>query len=168
MKTFSIKNPKNIKISSLYFDQSPKTTWIADRLVSDDGNHLVFTNSAPFKCIDRGKEREFPLQLEQYFWREKWFNIFAHINPDGSFSRWYCNVATPAKFDGKELTFTDLDLDLSVLPDGKYEVLDRDEFEENKEKFGYPKNTIAKAETALTTLKRMVEKREYPFNKFLV
>ncbi|MBT3389797.1 MAG: DUF402 domain-containing protein [Chloroflexi bacterium] len=68
--------------------------------------------------------------LETYYF-EHWYNIFeirAHENDQ--LRGWYCNVASPAEFDGRYVSYRDLALDLLVFPDGRQLVLDEDEFDD--------------------------------------
>ena len=52
--------------------------------------------------------------------------------------------------------------DVVVWPDGRVEVLDRDDFEENSVKFGYSNEVIKKAEAALIELLAIVEAGNLP------
>jgi protein associated with RNAse G/E len=78
---------------------------------------------------------------------------------------WYCNVTTPPSFDGCQLGYVDLDLDVAVRPDGCIEVLDRDEFETHQEKYAYPAEVISSAEAAADQVVRMARERAFPFNE---
>ena len=49
-------------------------------------------------------------------------------SPQGEPKGWYCNVTTPASFDADGIRYVDLALDLFVHPDGRFTVLDEDEF----------------------------------------
>jgi protein associated with RNAse G/E len=68
--------------------------------------------------------------IERYF-ADRWYNIFElHDRDDGHLKGWYCNVTLPAEFSPGKIAYVDLALDLLVYPDGKYLVLDEDEFSE--------------------------------------
>ncbi|MGD8732499.1 MAG: DUF402 domain-containing protein [Anaerolineales bacterium] len=65
------------------------------------------------------------------FYFNRWYNVFEVFDPKHmQFKGWYCNIARPAWMDGQHLYAEDLALDLVVLPDGRREILDQDEFEE--------------------------------------
>jgi len=67
--------------------------------------------------------------IERYY-EDRWYNIFEiHDRDDDHLKAWYCNVTTPAEFTPGKIAYVDLALDVLVYPDGKYRVLDRDEFE---------------------------------------
>jgi hypothetical protein len=69
--------------------------------------------------------------VEFYYW-DKWFNVFQVSNPDGTLKGWYANVGLPAELKPAlgELVYVDLALDVWMHPDGEFVVLDQDEFDE--------------------------------------
>ena len=72
--------------------------------------------------------REGDLFLELYPYG-KWFNIYEiHDKDSGETKAWYCNVTRPVSIHGDVLSYDDLALDVFAYPDGKYVILDRDEF----------------------------------------
>lgn len=80
----------------------------------------------PFHGITLRKNDRF---VERYY-ADRWYNIFEiHDREDDRLKAWYCNVTTPAELDGGKITYVDLALDLLVYPDGKYLILDEDEFQ---------------------------------------
>ena len=67
--------------------------------------------------------------LERYY-DDRWYNIYeAHDRDDDHLKGWYCNVTRPARFEGNKIVYIDLALDLLAYPDGRFLVLDEDEFE---------------------------------------
>lgn len=65
----------------------------------------------------------------EYYYTDKWFNIFAIASVDGRRKGWYCNVAEPASISDDRIMQIDLLLDVWVDPTGKTLILDEDEFE---------------------------------------
>ena len=102
----------------------------------------------------------------EYYWLDRWYNVFRFERPDGRFRNFYCNINMPPTFSKGVLDYVDLDLDLIVWPGGKVVVLDEKDFAENAAKFDYPDNVRANALKALDALKRMIEDREFPFVNF--
>ncbi len=64
----------------------------------------------------------------EFYYLDRWYNIFHIADSGGRLKGWYCNVAQPATLDDAGLAFVDLCLDLFVHPDGAMAVLDEDEF----------------------------------------
>jgi hypothetical protein len=64
----------------------------------------------------------------EYFYTDRWFNIFAISSPDGRRKGWYCNIAAPARVSEAHVEQIDLLLDVWVDPAGQPLLLDEDEF----------------------------------------
>ncbi|MGH2498213.1 MAG: DUF402 domain-containing protein [Ktedonobacteraceae bacterium] len=68
-------------------------------------------------------------RFTEYYYSDRWYNIFDIASADGQRKGWYCNIAQPASiFDGR-IEQVDLLLDVWVDPRGVSLVLDEDEFE---------------------------------------
>ena len=100
----------------------------------------------------------------EYYWRERWFNIFRFHEPEGDLRNFYCNVATPAVLRENRLEYIDLDIDVLVNPELNYEILDLDEFAEHTVEFGYPAELIENAKASLNELIELIERRQFPFD----
>jgi predicted RNA-binding protein associated with RNAse of E/G family len=96
----------------------------------------------------------------EYFYADRWYNIFEIRAGDGRLKGWYCNVTRPARITADEVTAEDLALDLWVAPDGEMLVLDEDEFAALRLS---PSEREA-AQNALTELRTMVARRAAPFD----
>jgi protein associated with RNAse G/E len=99
----------------------------------------------------------------EYYWLDRWYNVFRFARPDGTLRNYYCNVNVPASFDGKTLSYVDLDLDILVDPDFSYRVLDVEDFERNASRYGYTEEVQANARKALEELINMIAGRAFPF-----
>ena len=64
----------------------------------------------------------------EYYYTERWFNIFAIENKNGTRKGWYCNITEPATITDEYITQIDLFLDVWVDPRGVPLILDEDEF----------------------------------------
>ena len=100
----------------------------------------------------------------EYYWLDRWYNIFRFEQPDGTLRNYYCNVNVPAKFDSGILSYVDLDLDILVDPDFSYRVLDVEDFERNARLFGYTEDVQANARQAINELVSMIARRAFPFS----
>lgn len=100
----------------------------------------------------------------EYYWLNRWFNVFRFSSPSGVLRNYYCNVNVPPTFDGDLLTYIDLDIDILVAADLSYRILDLEEFEENATRYGYSNDVKANAHQALDDLISLIEKRQFPFD----
>ena len=154
--------PSNITVRSLYFDGSLRRSWKC-RPISTDGELLTFIGEFEHAVShpDLGDIPAGTLSVE-YYWLNRWYNIFEFRAPDLSLRNYYCNVNMPPRFDGAVLEYIDLDLDVVAWPDHSYSILDRHEFEENALKFGYDAETVMRAESALEELVALARNRAFP------
>ena len=101
----------------------------------------------------------------EYYWLDRWYNVFRFSDPNRKLQNFYCNINQPPSFDGRVLSYIDLDIDVLVAPDFTYRVLDIDDFEENAKRYAYPDEVQANARQALAELISLIEARAFPFNE---
>ena len=124
---------------------------VLDAVFEEEVNHALLGH------IARGT-----VSLE-YYWTDRWYNIFRFAAANGELRNFYCNISQPAQFEGDVLSFVDLDIDVLVAPDYSYRVLDLDEFEEHAARYGYATDLRERAHLALAELLSLLERREFPF-----
>src|SRR5438105_6058621 len=70
--------------------------------------------------------------FHEFYYFDRWYNIFQISAPDGTLKGWYANVGLPAQLNPEagSLEYIDLALDVWTQPNGEFVVLDQDEFDE--------------------------------------
>jgi hypothetical protein len=133
--------------------------------VAERGPLLVTHNFAGQELTNpRGKWRT-PFDTRNHFWSDRWYNVMRNDRPRaGGLEYWYCNVTTPARYDGETVRYIDLDLDVRVFADGTLEVLDEDEFLEHSVRMGYPPDVIEEARRAVDELIALARGAQFPFD----
>ena len=107
-----------------------------------------------------------PFDVRNHFWSDRWYNVMRCDRPKaGGLEYWYCNVTTPAQYDGEFIRYVDLDLDVIVAPDGAARVVDEDEFLEHSGIMGYPPDVIDQARRAVDELLSLVHRGAFPFER---
>jgi len=101
----------------------------------------------------------------EYYWLDRWYNIFRFSSPDGCLLSYYCNINQPPVFDGKILRYVDLDIDLLVSTDLTFRVLDLEDFEVNAVLYQYPRELREHVDSAVNELIGLIEHRAFPFNE---
>jgi protein associated with RNAse G/E len=104
----------------------------------------------------------------EYYWQNRWYNVFEFLDDAGKPRLWYCNVNLPPVIAESSITYVDLDLDIIVRTDFSYQILDSDEFEQHARIFGYPEDVQESARKALTELISRIENRQFPFTEMKV
>lgn len=166
MKSADKRSVAEVIVRALKFDGTEHRRWRTS-LVKKEASLLVLdaafaeeVRHSQLGLIERGT-----LSIE-YYWLDRWYNVFRFLEPDGSFRNFYCNVNMPPSFDGRTLTYIDLDIDIVVSRNLSYEILDMEEFETNALRFKYPEDVRERARFALDELIALIEAREFPFNNF--
>ena len=101
----------------------------------------------------------------EYYWQDRWYNVFEFLDDAGGTRLWYCNVNLPPVIAESSITYVDLDLDIIVRTDFSYQILDADEFEQHAQTFGYPQEVQESAQKALSELILRIENRQFPFHE---
>ncbi|MBF6590982.1 MAG: DUF402 domain-containing protein [Ktedonobacterales bacterium] len=100
-------------------------------------------------------------RFTEWYFTDRWYNIFEIHAADGALKGWYCNVAEPAIIGEDVIACRDLLLDLWVAPDGQMLTLDEDEFAAEST---LDAATRAAARAALGELRALVARRVPPFD----
>ena len=96
----------------------------------------------------------------EYYYTDRWFNIFDIASADGVRKGWYCNIAEPAHIASDTIKQVDLLLDVWIDPTGRPLLLDEDEFAaattlKDEQRIG--------AQQGLQALLHLLEVRAEPF-----
>jgi protein associated with RNAse G/E len=153
-----------IKINSRKFDGKIHRSWKAE-LIEETSDLYVFVGVFDFevKHSKLGVIRRNTISHE-YYWKNKWFNIFRFHEPDGNLRNFYCNINQPPELKNRVLDYIDLDIDVLVWRDFSLEILDLDEFEENIIKYQYSTELQRKVHSSLAEILNLVKKRKFPFD----
>src|SRR5437016_4816016 len=161
-----METSERITVRVLKYDGTEYRRWPA-RLARRDGSFIVLEGEFEYDVdhsllgsIRRGT------RTEEYYWLDRWYNIFRFLDDAGGTRLYYCNVSTPPQFDGELLSYVDLDIDILVQPDLSYRVLDSDEFEAHALQYGYSEETRTNAYAALSGLIYLIEHEQFPFKEF--
>lgn len=97
----------------------------------------------------------------EFYYADRWFNIFDIAQKDGLRKGWYCNITEPARITDASIEQVDLFLDVWVDPTGKTLILDDDEFAAATMLSATQR---LRAQQGLQTLLDMIEKRQEVFS----
>jgi len=100
----------------------------------------------------------------EFYWTNRWYNIFRFHEPDGELRNYYCNINKPPVIENDNLSYVDLDVDVLVWKDFTFEILDIDEFEENAVKFSYSPELREKVGESLDKVLQLIKDRDFPFD----
>lgn len=155
--------PERVTVLVRKYDGTEHRRWEADIVERRDSLIVlegVFQGEVDHDlmgCISSGT------RSVEYYWLDRYYNVFRLTEQSGKFRSFYCNISTPPGLENGVLTYVDLDIDVLVEPDFSYRVIDLDDFETNVIKQRYPEEIQRRAHEALSELISMIETRQFPF-----
>jgi protein associated with RNAse G/E len=151
-----------ITVNSRKYDGTIRRTWTCE-LIERTDSLLLFVGEFEddVEHPDLGRISKGTRSYE-YYWLDRWYNVFRFHEPSGSLRNYYCNINMPPEFSGSVLDYVDLDIDILVWPDLRYVVLDRDDYERNAAAFAYPAEVKARVEETVKELLEVIERRDLP------
>jgi protein associated with RNAse G/E len=154
---------KTIQVRTYKYDGSEHRSWPA-QVLRQEGSLIVLDAKFSEEVVHDllGTIASGTHSLE-YYWLDRWYNVFRFARPNGELRNYYCNVNVPPTFDGETLSYVDLDLDILVEPDFSYQILDGEDFERNAKLYGYSDEVQNNAQRAVDELVNLIETRGFPF-----
>lgn len=161
-----INQDKIFTINSRKYDGKIHRTWNA-KFIKQENLLLTFVGEFEKEITHShlGVIRRGTVSYE-FYWLDRWYNIFRFHEPNGDLRNFYCNINMPPTFINGILDYVDLDIDILVWNDYSFEILDVDEFEENSVKFKYSLEIQNEVHKSLAELKNMIENKLFPFVDF--
>jgi protein associated with RNAse G/E len=158
-----LTEPDQITVRVLKYDGTEYRRWDATLAQRDESLIVLAAEFADeVQHHSLGNIRRGTRTIE-YYWLDRWYNIFRFLETDGATKLYYCNVNMRPEISRGILSYIDLDLDILVQPDFSYQVLDLEEFEANAVRYGYTDQVKRQAHKALAELISMIETRQFPF-----
>lgn len=153
---------KNIQIQSYKHDESLHRIWEKATVMEENDDYLIVVNKRTKVIEANGRFWHTREPSVTWFFKDKWYNIIGIIKQNEI--HYYCNIASPYVLDDEGLKYIDYDLDIKVLHDFSYNVLDRNEYNRHKIQMNYSKKLKKILEKELNDLKYMIDNRISPFN----
>ena len=96
-----------------------------------------------------------------YTYLKKGWKISKFYDKDKNFLYWYCDIID-AQIKDEEYILVDLLVDIKVYPDGRYEILDKEELDEALNEGLITKEQKEEALNKLSALLEIIKKGEFP------
>jgi protein associated with RNAse G/E len=151
-----------VTVNSRKFDGSIRRTWKAKLLCYDPPLiKLRGEFDSDVEHADLGTLKRGTISYE-FYWLDRWHNIFCFFEPSGEFRNYYLNVSMPPTFSEGVVDYIDLDVDVVVWPDGRVVVLDEADLRASAKEFGYLDELIAKVGREVESLVAMARTNQLP------
>lgn len=155
-----------IKLQSFKHDQSLHRIWEKVTVLEESEEYIIVANRRTKVIEANGRFWYTKEPSVSFFFKNHWYNVIGIIKPAGV--SFYCNLSSPILYDDEALKYIDYDLDIKVLPDFSYTVLDRNEYRRHQRQMKYPEKICQILEAELLDLKQKIEKMDVPFRHDLV
>jgi protein associated with RNAse G/E len=160
---------RQVMVRATNFDGELHWEHAALLITAGEGWVVTHTPAGTRVRTEGGGEYLSPYDTRAHYWTDRWFNVIRLETPGKGLYGYYCNIATPLRFDGETVHYVDLQLDVRVIAGAsgslEYRVVDEDEFEAARERYSYADELVASARGAVDELVRLIEAREYPFDR---
>jgi len=147
---------RNIQIQSYKHDESLHRIWEKATVIEETEDYIVVVNRRTKVIESNGRFWHTREPSVTWFYKNHWYNIIGIIKPDGI--HFYCNIASPYVIDDEALKYIDYDLDIKVVDDFSYNILDRNEYNRHKVLMKYSPKLRKILEAELDALRLMIEK----------
>ena len=156
---------KRVSVKSVRYDGSLRDQFEADLLSADDGVYCVLIHpGTPVRTLG-GVEREVTTTTQILF-ADRWFNVNHFHEVVAPYSNlWYANLAMPAEFNGHEIRWVDLDLDVMHDVDRGVVLKDEDIFAKKAAAGIYPQHIVRQVESARDEILRLAANAAFPFDR---
>ncbi len=156
-----------VVVRKLKFDGTVKSEWDADLVSGTGGEWLVTLFDSERHAI----RDDVPRTAGPQFFVLHYLNTVRPLSIQMPFSSagrrdgdTKCDAALPARWNGRVIEFTDLDLDVMVNPDGTYYVRDVEDFEARSAAIGYTEEARQAAWKGVALALLLVKRKRYPFD----
>lgn len=124
-----------VKIIAYKHDGSLHRIWHKNIVLEANEQVLILANNRTLVTENDGRTWVTKEVALVYFHADCWFNIISMFREDGV--HYYSNLSSPFVYDDDGVKYIDYDLDIKKYPDGKYFLLDEEEYNQNKNKYKY-------------------------------
>lgn len=159
----NLEENKMVYIQSYKHDGLLHRTWAKGLVLESNEKQFVVVTNKAWVTEANGRHWITREPAICFFYPDRWYNVFCMIRKTGIY--YYCNLASPSLYDGEAIKNIDYDLDVKVYPDGRWDILDRDEYAEHGKKMSYSEEIKRIIEEELSNLIDHIEKKEEAFSK---
>lgn len=153
-----MKNP--VVCRKRKFDGTEKSPWHGDLVEATPEWVVVFFERPPHQT-GTGAEVAYAFR---YYSEAAPLSILVSFDEQGRVLEYQCDAGLPARQDGHEISFVDLDLDLMATPDLESMVRDEATFAIHQFVMSYPEDVVAMAHAGIDLAAALVRRRAPPFD----
>lgn len=155
-----------MKLQSYKHDQTMHRIWDEVTVLEETDSAIIVANRRTKVIESNGRFWHTREPSVAYFYKHHWFNVIGIIKSGGV--SYYCNLSSPILYDDEAIKYIDYDLDIKVMPDFTYSILDQNEYRRHQKQMHYSKEICDILEAELAALCKLIEARETPFQHDII
>lgn len=152
-----------VYIQSFKHDGSLHRTWDQAFVLDCDEDHYVLVTNKTWVVESDGKKWYTREPAICYFYTKRWFNTIAMIRNNGIY--YYCNLASPALYDGEAVKYIDYDIDYKVYANDLVLTVDLDEYKLHSKLMHYPSEIDQIIKKEMAAVSADIKAKRIPFNQ---
>jgi len=152
-----------IVLQSYKHDSSLHRIWEQATVLFEDDELIVVANRRTKVIESNGRFWYTKEPSVSYFFKNHWYNVIGILKEDGV--SYYCNLSSPILVDEEALKYIDYDLDIKVVLDGSFTILDRNEYRKHQRLMNYPEDICQILESEMEDLQKRIEAKQEPFQQ---
>jgi protein associated with RNAse G/E len=137
-------------------------SWDSFFIIEETKDYYILGNHISKIIEDDGRVWYSKDPVISIFYKETFKNIICMIKNTGI--KYYVNLASPSFFHEQTIYYIDYDLDITYSLENGINILDYDEYEENKIKYNYSAELIYSIQKETQNVIKLINQKEFPFN----
>lgn len=137
--------------------------WERARVLLVSDQYIVVANKRTKVTESNGRTWYTREPAVSVFFPDRWYNVIGMLRADGWY--YYCNIASPYAYEDGVIKYIDYDLDVKIVPNMQYRILDQSEYQTHKELMRYSLELDELLNSQMQELLTMIHRRKGPFAK---
>ena len=151
-------------VSLLKYDQQLHYEWSSHVIEETDDYVLLYAGPGrTLRHHTRGACYTYDSHSLECFMRHEGFTLQLDLEQDGTM-RGYSNIGLPPTITDETIHFVDLDVDLVARQPGEWQLVDEEEFDINRVRYGYPDSLIEQVWQTVDDVKNRIQHQQFPFD----
>ena len=158
-----LKEKDSVYIQSFKHDGSLHRTWATGFVIEANEKRIVAVTDHALVSEADGRRWVTKEPAVCFFYPDRWYNVICMIRKGGV--HYYCNIASPSLVDEEAIKNIDYDLDVKIFPNGKFIILDEDEYQQHSRQMQYSQKLDVVIRQGLQNVLNDIALKKSPFDK---
>ncbi len=161
MISMALEPGAQTKLLSFKHDGSLHRIWEKITFIEENEDWIITANHKTKVIESNGRFWYTKEPSIAVFFKKHWYNVIGIIKPSGI--SYYCNLSSPILVDQEGIKYIDYDLDIKVMPDFTYNILDKNEYRIHAKRMEYPDSLQEILNREFKHLEQLILNRNIPF-----